>query len=538
MAWNYGDIFESVMDTVPGDHIALIGDGLAITWPELERRTYRLAQALLARGLCPGDKVALYMRNSPAYIETVIACFRAGFVHVNVNYRYREQELHFLLADSDSAAIVFDAEFQACLDAVPGALPELKVRVVHGNQADNGPNEAYETLASAEPAAPQPFKRTAKDLFFIYTGGTTGMPKGVMWAHNTLISAQLEYNATAEGLDIPRDIAAFTSLVTQQTMAQRQLPAPPLMHATGILAAIGVLMFGGSVVTLNDRQGFSADAIWRAVSNHQVTHLTIVGDAFANPLIEALQQPDAQYPLDKLRAIISSGAAWSKDSKARILAVAPHLMLVDSLGSSEAPACALSVTTADSRGAEPVFMRTERCRVFTDEDEEVLPGSDQTGYLAMCGHLPEGYYKDPAKTARTFRRINGQRYAFPGDLCRVQPDGRLVFLGRGSQCINTGGEKVFVEEVEQVLKTHPTIRDALVFGTPDHKWGQAVTAVVALHEPQALDHAAVCAHVKTQLAGYKVPKQIFATTEDLRLANGKADYAAARNIAQEAGATV
>jgi acyl-CoA synthetase (AMP-forming)/AMP-acid ligase II len=317
----------------------------------------------------------------------------------------------------------------------------------------------------------------------------------------------------------------------------RTLPAPPLMHGTGLLTAMGAMLGGGSVVTL-EGETFNAEELLRAIDRHRPQSMAIVGDSFAKPMLNALDANPGKYDVSSIAMIISSGVMWSMEVKRGLLEHMPGAMLNDGFSSSEALGMGASVMARGAEAPTARFTIGERCRVFDENDRPVEPGSGVPGMVAIMGPNPLGYYKDEEKTARTFRTIDGVRYSIPGDWVTVEPDGSLTLLGRGNACINTAGEKVFPEEVEEALKRHPSVDDALVVGLPDEKWGQAVTGVVCLADGHALDEAGLRAHVRQSLAGYKTPKRIVLADRSLRTANGKADYPAARAAAESALATV
>ena len=321
------------------------------------------------------------------------------------------------------------------------------------------------------------------------------------------------------------------ALVKQGELARSTLPACPLMHGTGFITAIGTLMSGGAIVTLSD-PSFDAEELWDAVDQHKVQSIAIVGDALAKPMLQALDAHPKRWDTSSLISIISSGVMWSKQVKAGLCKHIPQVILMDSFGASEGLGYGLSVTTAQGGTNTAKFGIGEFCDVFDENDRKVEAGSGVPGFIARKGAIPTGYYKDPEKSAKTFRTIDGVRYSIPGDWCRVESDGSLTLLGRGSVCINTAGEKVYPEEVEEVLKTHPAIADALVVGVPDEKWGEAVTAVVHLTQDADFDAQAIKDHVRQQLAGYKTPKAICPTQTALRASNGKADYTTAKDVAK------
>jgi fatty-acyl-CoA synthase len=373
--------------------------------------------------------------------------------------------------------------------------------------------------------APLGIERSPDDLLFIYTGGTTGMPKGVMWPHGNLREVMVA-PARAAG-PVPETLAELTAFIAGGGHAPCVLPAPPLMHGTGLIVALNAMLFGGTVVMLAAKT-FDPAEMLRATETHRPGVLVIVGDSFARPLLDALLDHPDRYDLSSVGQVLSSGVIWSLEVKRGLLRFMPGAVMADSLGSSEALGLASSTMTADQEVHTARFTIGPRCRVLAEDGSWVEPGSGIPGMLAIGPPNPIGYYKDKAKSDATLPTIDGQRYCIPGDWCVVEADGSLTFLGRGSGCINTGGEKVFPEEVEEALKTHDAVADALVVGAPDAKWGQAIVAVVELRRGAALNVESLRSHVRSRLAGYKVPKDIVCATEPLRAANGKADYATAR----------
>ncbi len=526
MGWNYGDLLDALPTVLPEGAPALIHDGRTLTWAELTARSNRLARALLAAGLTHDDKVGFYLRNHPAYCETLAACFKARLVHVNVNYRYVDDELHYILDNSDSRAVVYGSEFA---DRVAALKPRLLAVVLWIEVTEDGAAPRndfavpFEATVAQGDASPLGLERSGDDLLFLYTGGTTGMPKGVMWAqddHWRVGAAGA--NLAADGLP-PPDLAAHLANVERAGGGPRICPCCPLMHGTGLFTAIGALASGGCVVTLT-KPSFDPEELWDAIETHAINGLAIVGDAFAKPMLRSLDAQPAPRQLDSLVSVISSGVMWSPEVKAALLRHHPGMVLIDSFGASEAVGFGRSETTAEGGARVARFEIGPDCKVFTEDFREVAPGSDEVGFIARGGPIPRGYYKDEAKTAKTFPVINGVRYSMPGDFCRVEADGTLVLLGRGSVCINTAGEKVYPEEVEEVLKTHPQVADALVVGLPDEKWGQMVCAVLQPEPGQAPDPDAVIAHARGALAAYKTPKRVWLIDDLGRASNGKADY--------------
>jgi len=524
MGWNYGDILDGVAKVLPEDRACLIHGDRVLTWGDFTRRTNNLARRFLNRGLQAGDKVAFYLRNGPAYSETLGACFKARLAHVNVNYRYVDDELWYILDNSDSRIVVYDAEFAPHVEVLRGRLPavQLWVEVGDGERPRADFAVSYEELAETGDGAPLSVGRSGDDLLLLYTGGTTGMPKGVMWAHDDLWHAGGAGANPANGMVPPSDLQAHCANVAANPGATL-VPCCPMMHGTGLLTSIAALANGGTVVTLT-QHSFDPVELWETVERRRVNGLAIVGDAFAKPMLRELDANPGKYELGSLLSIISSGVMWSPEVKRGLLKHHPAMVLTDSFGASEAVGFGRSDTTADGTTEVAKFTIGENCKVFTEDFREVEPGSDVAGFVARCGPIPRGYYKDPDKTAKTFPVIDGVRYSMPGDYCKVAADGTLILLGRGSVCINTAGEKVYPEEVEEVLKTYPGVVDALVVGVPDEKWGQMVTAVVQPDGGSSLDEAAVQAHVRQHLAGYKTPKRVLVKDNLNRASNGKADY--------------
>jgi len=527
MGWNFGDLLDGCERVLSGDAPALIQGGRRVSWAEYGRHSNNLAHSLLARGGAPGDKVAFYLRNDPAYMETLGACFKSRLVHVNVNYRYLDDELVYILDNSDAKFVVFDAEFAERADHVRGRLPKVAAWLQVGGDPVAPFAEPYAAWAEEGDGAPLEIERSDHDLLFIYTGGTTGMPKGVMWTHGALWGALGAGRTTpANRGEPPETPAVHLENIRKNGPGMIQIPACPLMHGTGLFTAISNLTGGGCIATLTGSR-FDPVEIFDTVERLGAGSVVIVGDAFARPMLDALAANRGRWDLSSLRAIISSGVMWSQEIKQALLAHHPGMLLADMFGSSEAIGFGSSISSAGGGTKTARFQVGEFCKVCTDDHREVEPGSGERGFIARSGAIPSGYYKDPEKTEQTFPMIHGVRYSIPGDWCTVEADGTLTLLGRGSSCINTAGEKVHAEEVEEALKGHPAVTDALVFGLPDEKWGNSVTAVVELAEPDALDEAEVRSFVRKRLAAYKVPKRVLAVRRMFRAPNGKADYKAA-----------
>jgi acyl-CoA synthetase (AMP-forming)/AMP-acid ligase II len=530
--WNYGDMFDAVAKIVPPDQPALIHGAHVTSWGDFDRRSNNLAAALIAGGAQPGEKLAFYLRNHPAYIEGLVAGFKARQTHVNVNYRYVADEVHYIFENSDCTTVIFAREFAPIVEQIQPRLPLVRrwLMVEDGTTAAVPEfAEPFEALAATGDGQPLGNERSPDDLFFIYTGGTTGMPKGVMWRQDSLRRALLN-PALVER--VPETLDDHIEIVQAAGRGSICLPACPLMHGTGLFTAMSALVAGGTVVTLQ-ATGFDADEMWAAVDKHGVQQIIIVGDAFAKPMLRSLEQANGRYDVSSVASIVSSGIMWSMEVKQGLLKHMPQVTLLDSFGSSEAVGFGLSVMTADGEVETAKFQIGDNVKVFTPEGREIPPGSGEVGLIARGDPLPEGYFKDQAKTDSTFKTYGGLRYSIPGDFCTVEADGTITLLGRGSGCINTAGEKVFPEEVEEILKLHPDIEDALVVGVPDEKWGQSVTGVIELRAGGAFDEAAIREHVRQHLAGYKTPKRLIAVPKMFRAPNGKSDYKAARTRALE-----
>ena len=518
-ALSFGMIFEKIATAIDPDQPATIHGDRVTSWRDFDRRSTAIAAAAHAAGAVPGDRIAHLMRNSPAYLETTVAGFKARLVHVNVNYRYTGEELFYILDNSGATVVVYDAEFAELMAGIRHRLDVRLFLQVGGETPDFA--QDFDTVAEAGAALP-PQDHAADDMLFIYTGGTTGMPKGVMWDQG----AMWELVAAGQAFPAPADLAEHLVAVRAGVGRNTALVLPPLMHGTGFIIALATLSRGGTVVTLPGHS-FDAELAVRVCAEQCCNYAVIVGDAFARPIVRAL---DAGHgSITSLGVMISSGIMWSPEVKAALLKHAPAMMIIDSLGSSEGLGLGASVQTADNAGAPTRFINDGRTLILDDEMKPVAAGSGIMGRIARAGPIPRGYWRDESKSATTFVTVDGVRYSIPGDFAILEADGTMTLLGRGSQCINTSGEKVFPEEVEEALKTHPAVEDALVFGVADDQWGQAVTAVV--EAPIGTDTDALRAHVRTLLAGYKTPKRIVIVEKVPRAPNGKADYATAKTMA-------
>ena len=517
--WTFADVWEHIAELVP-DAPALAHGDTRRTWADLDRRAGGLAASLVGAGVRRGDTVAQYLYNGNEYLESFLACSKAGLVPVNTNYRYVEDELAYLWTNADAAAVVFHGEFVPRIEGVRAKVP---VRSWLWVDDGSGPCPEWATpYEDAVAASPVEHPRDGDDLVLIYTGGTTGMPKGVMWRQDDL------YNSFSHAIwkdPVAPDLGAVTARV-QRRLGPVALPACPLMHGTGLFVALQQLSQAGSVVTMPGRR-FDVTELLDTIVAAGVNIAAIVGDVFSRPMLDALDAEPGRWDLSSLKVLVSSGAMWSTEVKQALLAHQPRMSLIDMFASSEAAGMGQSVSRADAPTATARFTVGATTRVITEDGRDVVPGSGEIGLVAAGGFQPFGYYKDPEKTAATFRTIDGRRYSVPGDHATVEADGTLTFIGRGSTCINTGGEKVYPEEVEEVLKHHAGVRDAVVLGVPDERFGEAVVAVVE----GDVDGEALIRHAKAHLAAYKAPKRIVLVDSIGRAPNGKVDHPRLRAVA-------
>ncbi|MEW2164731.1 acyl-CoA synthetase [Streptomyces sp. NPDC007084] len=536
MEYNLADLFESVVDVVP-DREALVyvdhpGTGVEqrLTYAELDQAANRLAHHLIDSGIRPGEHLGLHLYNGVEYLQTVLGCLKARVVPVNVNYRYVEDELAYLYQDADLAALVFDAEFTERVAAARPRAARLRHLVRVGAAPGEGGPDVVEFAAATAAASPERGfpARSADDQFIIYTGGTTGMPKGVMWRQEDLFFAGLGGGApTGEPVGRPEELA---ERVAAGGAGITFFPTPPLMHGTSTLTAFIAFDFGQRVVI---HRKFVPEEVLRTIERERVTSVSLVGDAMLRPLIDALNGPMKGTDCSSLFSVSSSGAIMSETVREQFQSLVPNVTLLNNFGSSES---GFNGTATPDSGPERGFRIRVNSRTQVVDPVTYEPVAVGTpGRVAQRGHVPLGYYNDPGKTAETFFQRGEERWVLLGDMATVDEEGIVTVLGRGSQCINTGGEKVYPEEVEQALKSHPDVYDALVAGVPDERWGNHVAAVVQLREgapPPSLDD--IQGHCRTRLAGYKVPRQLVIADSIQRSPSGKADYRWARSVAADA----
>jgi len=520
--WNFADVWEVVAEQLP-DAAAQIQGDRSFTWAEFDRRADGVGAWLLSVGIERQDRVAQYLFNCPEYLESLFGICKAGLVPVNTNYRYGDEELLYLWDNADAVAIVFHGTFSDRIAALRDKLPRVKGWLWVDDGTGPCPEWAdkYEAAAtSASPRTVAPWGRDGDDLYMLYTGGTTGMPKGVMWRQDDIFCT---LNASSLGARYPEAGTLDDVRAVLQAPGLRALPACPLMHGTGAFTSFSTLNAGGSVVTLEGRS-FSVEELLDTIARESVNVVAIVGDAFAKPMLRALDDQPGQWNISSLLAIVSSGVMWSEETKQGLLKHHAGMLLVDAFSSSEALGMGSSVSSAAGAATTAKFSLGDNAKVLAEDGREIAPGSGEVGLVAVKGRTPVGYHKDPEKSAATFRVIDGVRYSIPGDYATVDADGTLRLLGRGSVCINTGGEKVFPEEVEEVLKTHASVRDAVAVGVPDERFGQALVAMVEPQSGAEIDEADVIAHVKSRLASFKAPRRVLTVDTIGRAANGKVDY--------------
>jgi fatty-acyl-CoA synthase len=535
MEMHFATIWESIADAVP-EHTAIVQGDRRVSWADYDETAARLAQAFLDAGLGADSKVAMFLYNSPEYVETQFAALKIRGVPVNVNYRYLDDELYYLLDNADAEAIVFHTSLAPRIAAVRDRLPKLKlaVQVDDGGEALADVPHYADLVTATEPAERIP--RAWDDTYMFYTGGTTGMPKGVMYeiGHFTeQFVSQMPMFLGLEPIDGAEGAAPAARRLVDEGRAMVAMSGPPLMHGTGCwLGQMAPQLFGATAV-LSASRSFDADDILTTVANERVNQLIIVGDAFARPMLRRLDEleadGDTSLDLSSLAIVISSGAMWATEVKQGLLRHIPHAMLIDVLGSTEG-GMAMNITTADNATETAKFSAQPTTKVFDEDDNEVEPGSGTMGMVATSGIVPVGYYKDTEKSDRTFRTIDGVRWSFPGDWALVEADGTMTLLGRGSQCINSGGEKIFPEEVEEAVKAHDAVADCLIFGEPDERFGERVVGVVSLEPGTDIATSDLREAARDHLASFKLPKELVIVDEIPRSPNGKADYPQAKEL--------
>jgi len=523
VALNIADLAEHAIDAVP-ERVALICGDEQITYGELEEKANRLAHYLIDQGVKKDDKVGLYCRNRIEIVIAMLGSIKAGAINVNVNFRYVEGELRYLFENSDMVALVHERQYADRVANVLPDTPNVKTVLVveDGSDADYqryGGVEFYEAISHGSPE--RDFgERSADDIYLLYTGGTTGFPKGVMWRHEDIYRVLLGGTDFATGEQVQDEYEHAKQALAGPPMIR--FPIPPMIHGA-TQSATWMALFTGATTILAPE--FDAEEVWSTIEKHKVNLLFFTGDAMGRPLLDVLEASIEDRDLSSLFLLASTAALFSPSLKERFLELLPNRVITDSIGSSETGFGGTSIVAKGSSPTGGPRVTIDKNTVVLDEEgNEVKPGSGVRGIIAKRGHVPVGYYKDGKKTAETFRTINGVRYAIPGDYATVEEDGTVTMLGRGSVSINTGGEKVYPEEVEAALKGHPDVFDALVVGVPDPRFGQHVAAVVAPRKGTRPTLADLDAFVRKAIAGYKVPRSLWLVDEVKRSPAGKPDY--------------
>lgn len=532
---HFATLWEAISDVV-GDSDAVVNGDVRRTWTEYDERASRLASAFEGAGLGPDSKIGMYMYNGNEYMETQFAGMKIRGVPINVNYRYLDDELLYLLDNSDAQALVFHTSLGDRVARVMERAPKVRLWIEVDDGGDSVPGAvAFEELiAGHEPA--KRISRSADDVYMLYTGGTTGMPKGVMYNTSGMMQTLMGIAFPLLGLGSPEtdEVPAAVARLHEETGGLTSLPACPLMHGTGMwLGGLIGHLAGATVATLTSRS-LDAHELFRTAEREKATQVIIVGDAFARPMLQALEEAKTEgrpYDLSTIRIIMSSGVMWTSEVKQQLLDWHDY-MLIDAMGSTEG-SMGTQITTRGNVGETARFTMGPATKVFTEDGRQVEPGSGEAGMVAAGGNVPFGYYKDEAKSKATFRTIDGVQYSFPGDWALVEADGSLSLLGRGSNCINTAGEKVYPEEVEEAVKLHADVIDCLVVGIDDEKFGQRVTGVASVQPGSDVDGEAIRDFLRDKIAAYKLPKQLFVVDQVQRAANGKADYKWALEVVKE-----
>jgi 3-oxocholest-4-en-26-oate---CoA ligase len=538
VALNIADLAEHAIDAVP-DRVVLIAGDEQLTYAQLEEKANRLAHYLIDQGVKKDDKVGLYCRNRIEIVIAMLGIVKAGAILVNVNFRYVEGELKYLFENSDMVALVHERRYADRVAKVLPETPNVKtILVVNDDSA--GSDEIYqrydgvEFYSALDQGSPdRDFgERSADDIYLLYTGGTTGFPKGVMWRHEDIYRVLFGGTDFTTGEELKDEYDLAKQAAANAPMIR--YPIPPMIHGA-TQSATWMAMFAGQTVVLTPE--FNADEVWQTCARHKVNLLFFTGDAMARPLLDALtklhdagDEPD----LSSLFLLASTAALFSPSIKEQLLELLPNRVITDSIGSSETGFGGTSIVAKGEEHTGGPRVKLDYSTAVLDENgNEVQPGSGVVGLIARKGHIPVGYYKDEKKSAETFKTFNGIRYSIPGDFARVEEDGTVTMLGRGSQSINTGGEKVYPEEVEGALKGHPDVFDALVVGVPDERFGQCVAAVVHRRPGAHPTLAELDTFVRNEIAGYKVPRKIWWVDEIQRTPAGKPDYRWAKDTTEE-----
>ena len=537
MAHNIADLFEHAVDAAPDNPALKVGDRV-VTYAELEADANRLAHYLQSQGVGEGDHVAIYAKNSIEHVVAILAIVKIRAVNINVNYRYVENELNYLFDNADVVAVLHERPYAPLVAACFPKHEKLRVAVAMPDVLepdDESDLSSYGGVGWTEALDGQSperdfAERSGDDLHIIYTGGTTGFPKGVMWRHEDF------WRVLGGGIDFytgePLEEMDQSKQATDPRMVT--FPLSPLMHG-GAQAGLLMHLFAGHLTVLEPR--FDPVRTWEIIERDKVQLIFMTGDAMARPLIEAYEAKLASgtgYDCSSLFAVSSSAAIFSRAVKERWMAAFPNTIFTDSIGASETGFQGMGMQEKDNISSDGPVVGLGPASVVIDDDNRILDleaNIGQVGRLGRGGHVPVGYYKDPEKSAKTFLTIDGQRYSVPGDFARIEEGNKVTMLGRGSNCVNTGGEKVYPEEVEMAIKGHPAVYDVLVVGVPDEKFGQAVAAVVELREGATLELEDLRTFLRSQLSGYKLPRTLTVVDQIPRNATGKAQYPRAKELA-------
>ncbi len=536
MNLDFASVWEMIADLVPENDALICGEEI-VSWKEYDSKSSKIASALTKAGLRANSKAGLYLNNSNEYLIGQNAIFKIGGIPINVNYRYVEEELIYLLENSDAEAVFYHACYSSRINEIAKSLPNIKawIEVSDGTESKFSKSLKYENLLDQH-SEMERIHRDPETIYMLYTGGTTGMPKGVMYKQGEFL-VYLFRTLKAMGYDVPEDLNDLESRIQSAKLNNtfiRSVVGCPLMHGTGMwLGAFLPLLLGGTVITTSNL-GFDSDQLWDQVETKKATNIVIVGDAFAKPMLDALNRAKSssnQYDISSVQVIISSGVMWSAEVKQGLL---EHhdMQLMDTMGSTEG-GMGSSITTRDNPPATAKFVLNPGVIVLADDGEILEPGSKKIGLIGTSGLVPVGYYKDEKKSAETFKEVNGVRYSFPGDYAKLEADGTITLLGRGSNCINSAGEKIYPEEVEEALKKDDSVFDCLVVGMPDKKFGQKIVAVVSTVDNKQVNETELIENTRAKIAGYKLPKTILFTDEVQRAPNGKANYKWAKTFAEE-----
>ena len=537
MEFNAADIFEGVVDRVP-DREAIVHGSTRLTYKELDARSNKAANALKKLGIKKGSHIGIYAFNCVEWLEIMLGAYKLCAIPININYRYVEEELKYLIDNADMEAIFYHKQFSNKLENIKSHLPLLKDFIcIEDNSGEDDVIDKsfnFEDLIANEDESRLDVDRSGDDKYILYTGGTTGMPKGVVWRMEDVLMTLGGGIDAVTGEKYPTPEAFADKCLQDQTIA---LALAPFMHGGAQWQSFNSF-FSGWKLIINDQVSFDADYVWEVVAKEKVMNLTIMGDAMGRPLCDALPRAiEKGLGLSSLFVLSSTASVFSASIKDTILEYLPNLFLIDAVGSSETGATGVNIHTKDGKlkdsGGGPKFTKPNFSEILNLDTKEVIPPSDTEtiGYLARKGHVPVAYYKDEEKSKKTFIEVGGVRYSIPGDMAKYEEDGQMTLLGRGSVSINSGGEKIFPEEVEMALKAHPNIFDCLVVGVKDDRWGQKVVAVIQRRENDELSLDDIKDVASKYIASYKMPKEIVFSELIERAPSGKPNYQWAQEFA-------